>query len=613
MIQLKLLPKESGPKYYYLFTNNITIRSYLSLDALVCDGAIGTDNIEISQSSYHPAGFFIGLDPLAYQGLILNSSNETLYPICVELEFSEETQTACPALLIKFDDQIEEGSLADFDPNVHKQAWVFGYIPFSFVRGIHFRSEEECRRLDFEMRNICYPYDLFFVSPELFDGTIRLELQALAEKIDAKLSEKGIKTSDLFADIEKRNRIKAIVLAVLAKSRGYVSRYSLNLDPGVFKLVRTASDFNIDGFKEFLEGTYGKFGSQRILEYLNQENKASLLHQLDAVLSCVDKPYIQACSKLKELVIPEVYQEACLFLLALQMLIRTKRMVHFDAHAFLTNLAAKSREFDQGDYYFRRIEFIKNAILTDKKRISDVLTAKADGSQQTSAMLRALMLFVKTPHFSDYSALEKNLESFDLAPDEHSLVWILYSALNGVGVFSREIKSNPLLNRYCDQIALYFTRHSELINQAASSDAFLGYRSYKENIAEVSCYPLAITESEAEDAEVSRNLQYKLLKFINKNMYKNRKLLAEAIDRIIDINNELYKPYWLYKHFIPHDYLIEIKDNYLLTKTPELTVELALDCNEFYDDVLTNDDRFYSFYKLSPKAWHKLEEELFRD
>ncbi len=584
------------------YTNNNSLKVYLSRDAIVCNERMETDNYDISFSNFIDKGLIITHKKLPENLIMQNlSADDTIRPIILRLTIENEDVQKIPLLIIDKDFNVRWTTIKEYNYQTDIAAFIIGHIPFNYVSGIHFSNNNDRRAFYSLLQNVSYPDELYRDGFDIFPGEeFEIDLSKLNSVINQGLLLQDFNLFNALAVVRIRDRIKAMLLSVISTFEIISGFYKINFDKFILEII----DENVnDVINEFKRRKIHIFR-----EDISSTNDSTpfpyLIEIIQHIVTEKNDMHIWLNEhKQRKSELPK--EEIIGYHLAIQSLInkdfesynQIKWFEEFKVEFINSLLEAKSRK-DIVEKYRNKIAHMSE-IFDGKAKIADFLNDKKNESK----FLNGLLLFVKGSVSNDSSRWIDDMDNFRFDPYEKRMTWVLYAALKGTAFLGKEMKSNALLNRISDEISLILTANDCLISDVCSLGAFIKYREINDStIKSKKGYPILVEESL--NAEVFFNY---LNDYIAPNVKENNDNMEELL-KLISEMIAIPEKYYIYTYTLPKSrFKLYQDDNQLiLTSYLKATEEKQFLKQEYVNQIIKDIQKFSFEYENQKEKWWEL-------
>jgi hypothetical protein len=586
---------------FYLFTNNNSLKVYLSKDSIVCNHQMETENFDKSFSNLLDKGLLITHKKLNSEILGMNLDEfQHTKPIILELAYIKNQTFKIPALLINTEYNIKLGDLREYNYQKDIAAFVIGQIPFCFVSGIFFQNSADMNSFNTPMLNINYPQDLYSVKPEAFNGNESIECQKICDELSNYFSSSDI-GSKLMKSVKQRDRIKAMFLSSMFGFMMNLKIYTINFDAVILSTVNEKLRSVIENLRTkdiyLSESDLKKPADPTSYYYLN-DILEHILNDADGKEQWIKKLALKSSQVKKEEILG--YQ------IAIDSLLEYDFNKPFDKEEWLHNFEDKyiktlenfgaAEEVISG--YKNQIKVIYDAF-DGIIKITDYLNGNKDGSK----LINGLMIFLKNSMPNEAENLSKEIKHFKIGAYEERMTWVLYGALNGTASLSGNMKGNSYLNRKSDELSCIITASEMLISDACLIDDYLKYRKPdSDTLLTQHGYP--IIANKHIDADICAELLIGHLTAKG----KNKTSIRNKINGLLE--NQIYIPEQYFKYIIKSkctQYKIVYEDSQLtIESNANASIEREFLKDKYLTEVIQNRNIFKTEFEKQPEKWEKI-------
>lgn len=577
--------------YLYLVTNNVNLRSYLSLDSIVANSCLETSNYYQMDSSIFNDFILLSKKAINTNSKILEEDN--LYKIILEIDI----KSVDVHVLSGNEQGIRMSNIREIETFGSDNILVFGAIPFQFVKRIIFKNIEEQNRFNYTISNIFYPTYLFDVNENIFYDQKDIDTTLLRDVVKQYISRNRIEVSQPIVTVQYRNKIKAIVNEFLFNNEYIFSGLKFNFDTNcldilnISKIDRTRLSKNINEIAK----TH-KFREIKKVNYLKINKQDTFLSNLGNILDLLILDNRKAVNKNTNL-----NPELILFYEIISILIKRNYLEHFNTDSFISLLVINLRLYNNLilEKYISDIKSILIEVLNDNLSIRKILKS----NEIESKTIVALMIFLKSPSFSSSEELKKNLDSYDTCFEVRKIVLIFYNALNGYAALDSASKADCFINRVCDMFAFNLTRNKYLISECIDEKKFITYCPKDEFTFYTSSYvPLKIQLHYTDDEILSEKCRHSIKNSINDDPGISKKILNSIFKRESKLRNLLPIKVYIDKNHI--DNLINSEETLAFSISNQSLIKTEFDIFKFEDIIFNNPKLFFTLFNADRDIWN---------
>jgi hypothetical protein len=453
----------------YFVTNITNLRSYLSLDAIVTNSCLETENFLKIDGNYFDNYLIASSKPLIYDqsSTLLETSNS--YRIILEIEFSSINTK----VLKKKSNNFEISDFKNLKSSNQGLILFLGSIPFQYIKKIYFRTQEELEGFYYPIENIFYPSHLYEVNEVLYTDMQTYDASQMHDDLSRFEFNKEIDYNSINKSVHIRNKIKSLVNGLANSYKTNLNGLEIYFDENTLDFFEVNKTEKLRINKEMnLFISKNKLITDKVkkINFIKSNRENSLIQELKTFFYLLD---VRENSKnLSDLFnISQFSTEFVLLIIALRYLIDQSYLEKINIPIFLEKITLELKSYD--DYRFNELVFdIQNTI---KKVLSDTLSIKKiieDKTNRKADIIIALMLFLKAPSFSSTKELYTNLASYNISPEIGRLTILLYNTLNGYASLQSELKNDAYLNRVCDSVSFKICNNPYLINLSLNDTLF---------------------------------------------------------------------------------------------------------------------------------------------
>lgn len=596
---------------FIIFTNNNNIRHYMSNDSIISASRFTTDIYNQSFSDIIPNGILMTKIPLSAKSLdetYNNMISDVLFPIAILVDFPSVINIPCS--LFNKNLELVNTTLDNFIPSEHLFVYMEGVIPYSFTTKVIFRNKSELNNFaSTKISNIEFDESLFEIGENYFKGNI---------EISADLLNDSIKKSTLIQnndseDYNLRPKIRAIVQSLLASFNQNIEDsvlvtfddFTLQLLKEIFQTKRHSTEKELSEItnltKDFLSQNYIWLNIQKI----NLSNMFLLTH-IDIhvlfynIINNVDL-YIQEPTALKKNI--EKYFDVIATQIALKTIVKSSAS-NFNQKAFLTSFFNELLDYvpeDASIDELSKIDSIKERYGKAHNSIINIIDSYGNLSSQLDKWpknfqtIKALLFFVTTYDRLKASDLTIKLSKFakNLNPNDIRLIWMFWSALNGMVYLNYSFKSKRNLLYLSDMLT-----HAIFSNGLVKNNYFNFHPKYSKKSISVSSSPDSIIVTTG----LGFNFEIKMLVSIESIHLKLINLLSNDKNlylRDIFLDHHLSDEYtsWVIK---PNE------KNEILIKQIGKGIEIFLNEKPSIEKVWKNWNDFFTKFIINKSAFQRL-------
>lgn len=397
---------------YYFYTNQDFARDILSSNAISCS-ASSAKKRTASLGCCKDTHLFITQKKLK-KDIRLKGLNSDVgdFPVTIVLDIPESKSAAVTFAEIKEEGySFIEGNLAEYKPENSAGIFWKGVIPFSFITGFLFESEDNIKDLREPSSDLWYPEELFSIIPD--------------NEFTDEINEESLKSADL-ADEESRKRIVGAVskfrkiqatgyYALKAAKNWQADKYRVNIDPYVMNLLGISKEQAVE----------------KLSSKISAETAETLLHPLsgDVLTSELDPWYKVHAALLNQFML-------------------TSLITDFNEEDFkrITESALQFLHDDEIPENCKKyLSYVAAHLYSANGDSVDVLLT----SFKETPVMKALLFVLKYPH--SISILESTLEAYKADTVSFRLAEIYYSAVNEMVQLDGAEKDNLFTIRALDE------------------------------------------------------------------------------------------------------------------------------------------------------------------
>ena len=444
---------------FLFYTNNNNLRTYLTHDALISRNHILSDMDDISFGDSTNWGIILCNKALSKETINeyskIGNPRDNIYPVVLELKKANVS-----AYLIDNEYKRRKGKLITFTNDKHCCAVVYGYLPMSLVKNIHFR-EDQNRELfgSTAFGNIEFDKSMFFTTPELFDGELSINKADITPVI------KKIKVPKISYQVSIMDKIRGVIHASIEGyenkiSDSFLLKFNLGLLSNIASIYNLSNDEAQDDYKNMLNKIDSWYRKK-----VDTKDKFSYDPKTD-----IDPTPFNIMFLIKELLNDKISDESILlkvkeidfdslnqkcdngaFLLAL------KRLLSYDSKSFspqsyLTDLLIDikdnlhwlitDKEESELDEIVLRYEKAINKITQNLTGFGGRLSLLLENWPSDFYTLKTLLIFLPTSSVDKFPGLLKKLHRYNLTEHERRMIWTYFGILHGMSAIGYQFKKD---------------------------------------------------------------------------------------------------------------------------------------------------------------------------
>ena len=595
--QLKITEHQ---KDIYFFTNNNSMRVYLSKDALMCNECMDTKNFNRSFANIIENGLLITHKRISADLLNhdLNDSDSTR-PLILKLDFLSESTPYIPAIIINNQYECRLIDFKEYDFNKDIVAFVIGQIPFGYVSAVCFENDDDRVAFNALLQNVHYPKELYEVGFDILgENTYEFDIDKMRDSLRNFLKQESIDTDQLLSIIKYRDKFKGILHAALYGFNQSVQFYDLNFDPMTFRITND----NVNAIFKLLKAKGIQLAEKNFL----QDNTPFPV--LLNILEHIQKEDTEEITWMKEYAdtnkdLP--IEEIVGYSIALKLLIQQDSTVYQPSEWF----AEFKSQFLEAIDNWESNSKVKEDYSIRMSRIADII----DGSGRVidfikdslpgRTFLNGLLVFIRQSMGNDMTKLTKDILHFGLNVFESRATRVLYGALKGTAYLSEGDKNQALINQIADRQILYLTASDFLISDVLPFERFtINRKTDMDSPITSGGFPIIV------EKRITPKVCHELLSEIvnDKAKFKGQKKerFIEAIKEYIEFSDDFYT----YSYSIPKGpfQLKEDKENLVLTVLSKATEVRELNFDKVIKRLILKREIFEDSFARQPDKWEKL-------
>ena len=587
----------------YFYTNNNSLKVYLSKDSLVCNSQMESDNYDISLSNYINDGVIVthlgaSSEVIRYS---LHDSN-TMNPVVVSLNTDAENLVKIPAIIVGKDMSARLTNMGDYKTSDDLAACIVGHIPFSYVEKIFFESDEDIKAFQSMLQNVAYPVEIFTVGLKRFvmeDSP--LDLNALKDTFDKFLESNEYNLQQLMDIVRRRDRIKGILSPAFNTNYDYKWVYRHNLDDTILNIGNIGITEAIGQLRR--EGYYINLSSsipnydptpfKYIIEIFKNIFERESKPETEPKIFCNDLPdadefELIGYSWAIENLITNDYKQ-----------FNSREWVEKFRKEFTKQIIALGGDKEKITRYEKKLENLFE-IMNAKGKVKDFINS----TELKSPLLNSVLLFAKLPSSTDSARLMDDMENFSINGHTRRLTWGLFGALNGTAYLPATLKNNAYVNRVCEEASLILTADDKLISDVPSFNTFSKYRDRKLfGVVTDTGFPIDITTIK------NKEYSYKFLWLEVWPLLQSNKEYEQIVGEVLEKYKLVTPEYYEYRYTIMDlsNWSISIDNNMVLRSTQKITEERTFLLDKYIN---ITENKFYNMYQDQPEKWESAKREF---
>lgn len=534
----------------FYYTNDNVVRDSLMINAIACAsfneklrpqslGGIDSTAVFLTHKKLNETQRRYGLEENGFE-----------YPIIFRLSFLEENMELIKeCLLIESQEDGYEcikGSLAEYDKEKHIGVFIPSFIPFDYLTGVLFQSEDEMRDLYQPSPDLWEPKKLYeILNAEEFNDSIEIEK---LKEISNDNFEKKRAVDSLKYYCKKRS---ILYFSLIGTEEWKAEKYTVNFDPYIVRIL----DLKAEELNAILQPQGINY------ETLFSEMPSDFLVDNDGVKKSV---YEGIISELFEDDNSTVYDEG-----------------KFDkiAQIILGQLPENEESEELKTNYTRALGLLKNNLFSSTGMVFDEVLSNIESFQ----VLKALSIFMKNPH--DIDLFAESIRIYKVAQQDARVAWIFYGIVNGMQDLLGEYKTRILLNRKIDFAVLNTMDESIMYKTETNSIEDLHELFQEEKADVLSDYVLTIKRS------VSLEEIYEFFSSEQGKRFLSYDQIKEYCPKLKGFDWKKYTYYEIPESIKPG----RINKKELDDIIKKLKTE-HIDKDSFYNDLISDKKMFSSFY-----------------
>lgn len=590
---------EFDNNYLYFVTNNVNLRSYLSLDSIVSNNCLETSNFYKMDSNMLD-NYLILSNKIITTSHRISLEDLNLYKIILEIDLNGVDVQ----LLSNLNNEIKMTNLKDEDITKFDCFMLFGTIPFQFIKRIIFRNDEELNRFSYMLDNVHYPTHLFGIDDKIFFNEKYIDHQEISENVKNYITRNRIDLYRINSIVHYRNKIKAIMCAALFSNiqndNGLICKFdSFTLD---YLNISKKDKLKLNNRMNELCSTH-KFKDFKKVNFHKNRNKDSVINRFSELLNFLNLENKEYLEMNKGETSNEFTVEFIILLESISLLIHYNYLEPFNSEEFLKVLNSNLTKYSSTSIE-KLIDDINNIILEvlrDNLSIKKILLSNSIKSD----VFLALMIFLKSPSFNSSQELIRNLESYGVDFEVKRLVYILYYSLNGYAVIGSSNKENPYVNRICENLSFGTTYDKHLISEKINELRFETYNPKDDSIFYTeSNIPLEFKLYYTENELLSEKHRLILAKMISFDSLASKKIISYLLKNASQIKNSLPIKVIIDKKNL--NSFSEDETRISFTISNQSFIKKEIDINSFEKIILNYPKIFLDYFNSYPDIWKAL-------
>lgn len=468
---------------FCVYTNNNNLRHYYSSDKILAREMFITNLYDSSPSTLisnalilfkqSPIRNFIDMETGS-------SSNDTLFPIALELRFNDLSGVEC--FLVSTDYKVQKGFIQDFQPSNHLVAVLFYPLPFQIITRIVFREKSEL--LNFrsaQMRNIYLDDSIFTCDSSYFNGLLELDTNKLVNSFKI-LSLPNTE----YIHGYKLNKLKGMLLCIMQTFECKIGAdITLNFDPIILKIIQESLlipkyEFAKD-FELLISIIKKKSKYPAFKDVIFEKKDPTPLESLDVIKVIRNIINPDEVYDLKLYYNDDTIEEGFDRYLCLSII---RELYNLNPKEFEQSSFAKSikkmflnsvHDYYKGerpatldelkDRYSKAFELIFSIMQGVGGKISDVLIKWP----RNFYSLKAFLFFLLNFQEDRSEQLKLYMTKFELTEYDKRLIWLYFGLLNGISPIDLSFKKDKKLLSLIDEMV------DTIINPKIGLNTFFNY------------------------------------------------------------------------------------------------------------------------------------------